>query len=378
MPILLNKTIRLFLDSIGRREEYEFYLNKFQTGQEAAFAILCPDRAGFEDTAPVVTFDIDFLLKLGLAPVILLCGPDAGAMRELLLTGYHPFIAHDLPGSGPALDTATDVAQRVTAAHRHGQAVVLTAAAGEPAAWLRALAPAIARRVHFLRLRGPLQTPTGEFLFYYYTAPTRQVPLAEEDQPLAQLAADLLEARPGLHISVAAPYNLLKELFTIKGAGSIVRRGSVILRLTDPGQVDRPRLVRLLEDSFGKRLRDPGCLDHVAEIYVQEQYHGAALLERHPAGLYLSKFAVGTEARGEGLAQELWRDMVRDHAAIFWRARRTNPFNSWYEKQADGTHQAGAWRVFWRGIRVEDIQAVIAYSLARPEDFVAAAPGALA
>ena len=51
--ILLNKTIRLFLDSIGRRDEYEFYLNKFHSGGSPCFSILCPDRATLEQTADV-------------------------------------------------------------------------------------------------------------------------------------------------------------------------------------------------------------------------------------------------------------------------------------------------------------------------------------
>ena len=46
--ITLNKTIRLFLDSIGRRDEYEFYLNKFQSEHSACYALLCPDLDSIE------------------------------------------------------------------------------------------------------------------------------------------------------------------------------------------------------------------------------------------------------------------------------------------------------------------------------------------
>ena len=49
VSFLLNKTIRLFLDSIGRREEYEYYLERFRADRPRAFAVLCPLRAGFED-----------------------------------------------------------------------------------------------------------------------------------------------------------------------------------------------------------------------------------------------------------------------------------------------------------------------------------------
>ena len=76
--IMLNKTIRLFLDSIGRRDEYEFYLNKFQSDQSACFALLCPDLGSIEAGAEVLAFDLHFLLRLELVPAILLCGAGSG------------------------------------------------------------------------------------------------------------------------------------------------------------------------------------------------------------------------------------------------------------------------------------------------------------
>ncbi len=91
--------------------------------------------------------------------------------------------------------------------------------------------------------------------------------------------------------------------------------------------------------------------------------------EEHPAGRYLSKFAVGFEARGEGLANELWSMVRRDHAALFWRSRPDNPFNGWYDRQAEGRWRGEAWHVFWRGLRVEDIPSVIRYCCERPADF---------
>src|SRR5210317_1543426 len=98
--IALNKTIRLFLDSIGRRDEYEFYLNKFQSEHTACFALLCPDPGSIEAGAEVLAFDLHFLLRLELVPAILLCGADAGKMREALSV-ESIFEFHSL-GSGDA------------------------------------------------------------------------------------------------------------------------------------------------------------------------------------------------------------------------------------------------------------------------------------
>ena len=129
----------------------------------------------------------------------------------------------------------------------------------------------------------------------------------------------------------------------------------------------------LLNEAFGRTLARQETLKEVSDLYLEENYRGAALLEPHPAGLYLSKFAVGTQARGEGMAQELWAAVVARHPAIFWRSRLNNPINGWYEKQATGRHYDEPWAIFWRGIDVARIPDIISYCRARPADFVPAA-----
>jgi acetylglutamate synthase len=165
--------------------------------------------------------------------------------------------------------------------------------------------------------------------------------------------------------------NLLEEIFTVKGAGTLFRKGSEIRHFPRLEQVDRPRLLGLLEASFGKMLHDEAFLDNVSNSYLEKDYRGAVLLEEHSAGLYLSKFAVGREARGEGVAMELWREVCRNHEALFWRSNVSNPFNSWYRNQADGYHIAGKWQVFWRGVSAEEISGIIADCCSRDEDFSA-------
>ena len=80
----LNKTIRLFLDGIGQRDEYEFYLEKFHADQSACFALLCPDLGSIETGVEILAFDLHFLLRLDLVPAILLCGDQAQAMKSAL------------------------------------------------------------------------------------------------------------------------------------------------------------------------------------------------------------------------------------------------------------------------------------------------------
>jgi acetylglutamate synthase len=74
-------------------------------------------------------------------------------------------------------------------------------------------------------------------------------------------------------------------------------------------------------------------------------------------------------AQGEGMGNDLWQALARDHAALFWRTRATNPIANWYATLADGVLRLPGWHVFWRGIPPRAIPDVVDEALARPEDF---------
>jgi hypothetical protein len=360
--IALNKTIRLFLDSIGRRDEYEFYLNKFQSDPTACFALLCPDAESINAGAEMLAFDLHFLLRLELVPAILLCGPQAMQMQQAL--SVEPIFEFQ------TLNPAT-TSTFIEHARRTERVPVLLAPEVELADALMQLLPGTARRVHFIRAAGGLQSASGEPLEYIHTHKETPASLELLEFDYLALAKKLVEERPGVHLSITSPLNLLLEIFTVKGAGTLFRKGSEILRHDGMAGVDRERLLDLLETSFGKKLSSTAFLENVAYAYVEKDYRGAILLEEHAVGLYLSKFAVGREARGEGLALELWREVCENHGALFWRSNAVNPFNPWYHKQADGHHAAGKWQVYWRGVPADAISAIIEFCMQREEDFSA-------
>lgn len=359
--MMLNKTIRLFLDGIGRREEYEFYLGKFQSEDTACFALLCPDRGSIEEGAGVLAFDLQFLLRLELVPALLLSGNEAERMQVLLsdepVFAFQPLEAAD----ATAFIRESQHAEKVPVLVK--QDVPLAEA-------LLQLVPGAARRIHFIRAAGGLKSVAGEPLPYVYTH-RQGFPIVEPlEYDYPALARRLLDERPGIHLSVTSPINLLREVFTVKGAGTVFRKGSEILRFDGMDGVDRRRLSELLETSFGKRLKSAACLDRISLAYLETQYRGAVLLEEHPGGHFLSKFAVGREARGEGLALDLWREVCRHHGALFWRSGAANPFNSWYHRQADGHHVTGKWQIFWRGVPIHAVSGIIGYCMEREEDFL--------
>ncbi len=229
--------------------------------------------------------------------------------------------------------------------------------------------PKVAKRVHFIRAAGGLKSASGKLLPYIYTHKESRQALETLEFDFPSLGKRLLEERPGVHFSITSPINLLREIFTVKGAGTLFRRGSEIEYVRGLANVDHDRLIGLLETSFGKELTHESFLKNVDHSYIEKNYRGAVLLEEHPAGVYLSKFAVGREARGEGVAMELWREVCGNHDALFWRSNVANPFNSWYDKQADGHHTSGKWQIFWRGVSDASISEIIGYCCTRSEDF---------
>ena len=362
--MLIDKTIRLFLDGIGKREEYEFYLHKFQAPDRPAFALILPDIDSLRQGADVLMFDLQFLLQLDLLPVVALVGPDASEMSSLLAA---------LGGSCDVIEDAThaDNASRIRWIQKCAERrrVPVLRLQGEFPEVLTPLVPDIARRVHLVRSAGWLRSDDGEPIYHYYTRRKNDDPVHPDDACLAKVCHALIEHAADIHLSLTSPLHLLEELFTVKGAGTVIRRGSEFFRATHRQDVDEVMLTNLLQDSFGKEIDNFDFFDSASDFLVESGYRAAALLETHKIGSFLSKFAVGAEARGEGLAQELWNEVVSRHAKIFWRSRINNPINQWYRKKADGRHTLPDWLVFWRGIPPEDIPITIDVCRSRSPDF---------
>jgi bifunctional N-acetylglutamate synthase/kinase len=167
--------------------------------------------------------------------------------------------------------------------------------------------------------------------------------------------ARVLELLPSTtSVSITSADHVARELFTHRGAGTLIRLGEAIQTHADFASVDRERLRELVMQSFGRPL-DPSYFvtRTPSAIYLAESYRGVAILTREDpdAVPYLDKFAVTPEAQGEGIGSSIWRRMRRDHPAVYWRARASNPINGWYAAQADGMYKSDAWTVFWIGIR---------------------------
>jgi acetylglutamate synthase len=174
---------------------------------------------------------------------------------------------------------------------------------------------------------------------------------------------------PSLQANVTAPLALLRELFTVRGAGTLIKRGTAITRVENYADVDRGRLRALFETSFSRPLVADFFEHPLTALYHEPEFRAAAIIEPSAIAPVLSKFAVDPVAQGEGMGRDIWQAFVREYPRFIWRARTNNPICSWYAWQCDGLVRVGKWTVYWRGVDPPDVPCVVAEMLARPEDF---------
>ena len=176
------------------------------------------------------------------------------------------------------------------------------------------------------------------------------------------------------HYVIASPLNLLTELFTEGGSGTLIRRGANILSYKTLRSLDPDLLGHAIESAFGRRL-DPKFLGgRFSRVFVEEHYRAGALVRDTQGLSYLSKFFVTREARGEGLGRDIWNLLCAEYPKLFWRSRPENPFNAWYTRRCDGMQKLDGWHVFWMGLDPDEVGRAIELAPTLPLDFVRPEP----
>ena len=216
--------------------------------------------------------------------------------------------------------------------------------------------------------------------------PPIRSPLPQHQHPVSQALPDALAStlvKRGMPVTVIPDPNI--HPWTPPSSAS-----SPALSLSDP-RLDLPRLVHLIEDSFGRKLDIPHYLsrieNRIAGVIIAGSYEGGALLtwetpsnfpalpssssipsSRSPSPPpsqaaatsntnpeyipYLDKFAVLRRSQGAGsVADIVFSTIVRDcfPDGFCWRSRKTNPVNKWYFERAKGTWKLPdmGWTMFW-------------------------------
>jgi hypothetical protein len=352
-----SRLVHRFLASVGRPAEAELYLSLFRAEQRESFAVIAVDADVVGFAADALAVDLEFLSELGLCPVLAF---ESAAQAEQLAAWLGPGSRAEVVDA----DRAGELARR--------GGIALVPLAGDLIGLCRDLAT---RKAVLLGSDRGLATAGGERLSIVdltaewdeLTAPGA---LSDHDLEVLRRARELIDGVPqSMTVAVTSPLDLLRELFTVRGAGTLVRRGAEVAVHDGLAGIDRPRLTALVESAFGRPLL-LGFWDRPVErAYVAGDYRGAALVALTREGPYLSKLAVDAQARGEGIGRDLWRVLCRDYPAFFWRSRPDNPIASWYQEQCHGMVKIHPWHIYWRGLAEDRIASAIEIAREIPPDF---------
>ena len=174
-------------------------------------------------------------------------------------------------------------------------------------------------------------------------------------------------------VSITSAAHLTRELFTYRGAGTLVRKGEAINVFEDPDAETLATVKKLVEHSFQRKLRND-WFERLKEplVLLSETGRAAAIMTRGVDGLpYLDKFTVTSEAQGEGLGAAIWQVVRARYPALYWRSRYTNPVTPWYFQQSDSSNRSGQWVVFTIGVdEAAQRDRCVADSLARDSGWV--------
>ncbi len=408
------------LTNIGSRKEVEQYLRHYAGEGAPKSAVVRVSGDLLDRSLDALASSLAFLHRVGLCPVVVHGGgaplaralgeagfgaPGAGALSpgaldvarraylalnlrlvealEALGVRARPFTSgvFEAGGGAPLRAHAGALEATVRAGHLPvvaplgelaGGQIVLVPADEAAAALARATSP---HKVIFLSVPGGLIDGEGALvpavnLAEDYEAIVARPGLSPEARGrLEAIAALLAELPPTSSVSITSPEHLAKELFTHGGAGTLVRRGEQVRRHEGFERVDRARLRALLEACFGRAL-DGAYFEKKRpyRVYLADSYRATAILTLEGEVPYLDKFAVTSEAQGEGIGGSLWRRIRGENPSFFWRARASNPINAWYAQQADGLVKSRDWWVFWCGLDSFDaVGACVGRALAMAE-----------
>lgn len=430
------------LTNIGSRNEVEQYLRYYSSDEPQKFAVIKVSGQVLETSFEQLVSSLAFLHGVGLRPVIVL-GARPQLRRALVAAGIETPVIDGLRATPPAVlsiarrvfedesirlaealdalgtrarpiaggvfsaellpDARLGLVGRVTAVNSSSisSAIRLTqlpilAPFGETADGqivrldADTVAPALAsairpHKVILLTGAGGLLDATGRMIPAVNLEEDLDAGLLESladdavRERLMTIATMLRELPRSSSVSVTSPEHLARELFTHRGAGTLIRLGERVRRHDSFAAVDLPSVRALLEECFGRRLDDGYFTTKDAyRVYLAESFRATAILTREHVSVagvprdipYLDKFAVTVEAQGEGIGSSIWLRMSRENPKLFWRSRSTNPINAWYATKASGMVKAADWTVFWSGLdEFAEIQACVEHALALPPSF---------
>ncbi len=363
------------LSAIGAVKDARFYAELFSSQAPEKFALIVIDpRCLKNPLLESLIGNMRILSDLGLTPTILIGSLDADPTS---IRFQAQRLSKDLDGVGVTnvkLNTASyglfESIQKVVSS---GRVCILEDTSSLKLKELETLVKRLVpSKVMFLQPSGGI-SQNGKRVTVINIDDKKQLSLSDLSQgqerflDMAQSLCRMTEKRT-VYV-IASPLNLLQELFTVKGSGTLIRQGAKVKVYKTLTKLDQNKLLQSIESGFDKALKTSMNDWSVESLIMDSEYRGGAILTRLEDMTYLSKFWVTKEAQGEGLARDIWDVLTKKQAKFYWRSRMDNPFNDWYVKSCDGMQVVGDWRIFWRGLSPDEITKAILTAPNAPIDF---------
>ncbi|KAI9688168.1 MAG: Protein arg-6, mitochondrial [Bathelium mastoideum] len=182
----------------------------------------------------------------------------------------------------------------------------------------------------------------------------------------------LLKLPRSSSVAIIHPDNLEKELFTHKGAGTLLRRGDKLHTTTSVS--DFPDVQQLR--SVLKRNREGADAEAVLDrflkqmesrpfkAYWDERMEALAVVLPPLQGSSLAQLATYTITKAawlSNLADNIFQNLKRDFSKLFWTVKQDDENLGWFFDQAEGSLNNGKGDVlFWYGIdNAEEVRALM-------------------
>ena len=372
----MRETVLKSLSAVGAQHEAKFYADLFARQDAETFAMIVLDpRCLREPLLEALIAALRILSNLELSPTLVV-----GAMEDARTSvkAQAQRLSKELGKSGVRtmkLNTATyGLIKEVRKVARGGKIPILEMTDRRGKMNLAGLAKALQpQKIIFLQPSGGL----NENGVRRANLTIADLPEFMENETFSAGQVRFLDSVLVLEKSakarrsyvIASPLNLLGELFTTNGSGTLIRRGIDFEKGRSFKDFDKSKLTYALESAFDKRLKSSFFDSPLHAGFVESEYRGGALFKEQVGIPYLSKFFVTREARGDGIAKDIWNTACADVPSFVWRSRMGNPFNAWYMRKCDGMQRAGDWRIFWIGLEAGKIGDAILAAASAPDDF---------
>ena len=373
---MIRSTVLNSLSAIGATKEAKFYADLFAAQDAEKFALIVIDSRCLKNPLlEAFISNLKILSDLNLSPVLLVGALDDDRTSTKFQSQR---LANDLEHASvrtAKLNTASyQLLPEVRQKARRGKITILEMTEPQGKMNLKKLVTELQpNKVIFLQPSGGLSMHGKRLSFINIANLDKKINLNEITLGQRQFI-DLVKilAKDKLNEAVyiiASPLNLLAELFTTKGSGTMIRRGISIKKTNNFRTLNKTKLKASIEEAFNRQINPDFFNKKILKAYVENDYRGGAIFTTLSGYPYLSKFWVTNAARGEGIARDIWDKTCLDIESFFWRSRMDNSFNDWYMKACDGMQINGNVRVFWKGLHAVEVREVIAAAAKAPEDF---------